>query len=70
MTGGAGIAAKLATIDRDAALAEAKQEAVNSRGQKRDNAFARVKYLQGLKIAGLQPKDYVISKIPVTTANV
>lgn len=64
-TGGVGLRERLAMIDRDAMLKQAKDDAVHSRGQKRNKAFSQIKYLQGLKIAGLQPQDYIITKMPV-----
>lgn len=65
LTGGAAFEKLLGSIDRDAALAQAIETAKSARGDNRNAAYLKARYLNGLKLAGLQPKDYLMSLMPV-----
>ena len=64
-TGGAALKAALGSLDLDAEIKKAKNEAKNRRGASRDAAIKRLGYLQSAKQQGINPSEWVISKVPV-----
>lgn len=65
ITGGLGIKALLSQIKVKSALEEQIDISKHTRGDKRDKAMKKIGYLNGLRLAGMKPEDYVITKIPV-----
>jgi DNA-directed RNA polymerase beta subunit len=64
-TGPGALGAALGNINLDREIAQAKQEIRGSSRTKRDDAVRRLGYLTGLKKQGVEPKDLMITKIPV-----
>lgn len=64
-TGPAAIYSALADIDLDRALNACREEIKDSRKTVRDSAIRRLRYLHGLKKQGVQPKELMITKVPV-----
>jgi len=65
ITGGPAIGELLSKIKVTSALKEQVDISKHTRGDKRDKAVRKIGYLNGLRLAGMKPQDYIISKIPV-----
>ena len=65
LTGGKALQAALGKIDVDAEIARQRDIVRRARGSKRDDAVKVIGYLSGCKKQGLQPKDWMITKVPV-----
>lgn len=65
LTGGKALQAALGRIDVDAEIARQRDIVRTARGSKRDDAVKIIGYLSGCKKQGLQPKDWMITKVPV-----
>ena len=64
-TGGKAFEKALGSLDVDAAMKKYKAEISNTKGAKRDNAVKALRYLSAAKKMGIEPKDWVINKVPV-----
>lgn len=64
-TGGEAIKDALKHIDIDDKIAQARLDIKNRRGSVRDNAVKVLGYLNSMKEQGLEPSDWMISKVPV-----
>lgn len=64
-TGGEAIKSALEAIDVDKAIATARNDIQNKRGAGRDNAVKVLGYLKSMQEQGLEPKDWMITKVPV-----
>lgn len=64
-TGGEALKEALSKVDVDKQMASAKRDILGQRGSKRDDAVKVYKYLSAMKEQGLEPKDWMISKVPV-----
>lgn len=65
LTGGKALQAALGLINVDQEIAKQRDLARRSRGSARDNAVKVIGYLSGCKKQGIEPKDWMISKVPV-----
>lgn len=65
MIGGNAMARLLSKIDRDDTIKQLVPQTKTLRGASRDKAVKKLKFLAGLKRAGMQPTDYMMSKLPV-----
>jgi len=63
--GGNAMAKLLGRIDRDDTIKQLAPQVKSMRGEARDKAIKKLKFLAGLKKADLQPSDYMMSKVPV-----
>ena len=65
IVGGNAMAKLLSRVDRDETIQSILPQITTMRGEARDKAIKKLKFLSGLKKAGLQPTDYMMSKVPV-----
>ena len=65
MTGGKALQTALEAIDVDSEIRRQRDIVRKSRGSARDNAVKVLGYLAGCKKQGVEPKDWMITKIPV-----
>lgn len=64
-TGTEAITHALGQVDVDQELETARDAIHNSRGQKRDAAIKRLRYLKYAQGQGLKPSDWMVTKVPV-----
>jgi len=64
-TGPAAIQSALAGINVKQAIANARADIQGTRKGKRDEAIRRLGYLKALEKQGIEPKDWMLSKVPV-----
>ena len=64
-TGGAALLDALKEVDVEKEIARQREIVRKSRGSARDNAVKVLGYLDGCRKQGLEPKDWMITKIPV-----
>ena len=64
-TGGAALLDALKAVDVEKEIARQREIVMKSRGSARDNAVKVLGYLDGCRKQGLEPKDWMITKIPV-----
>ena len=65
LTGGKALQAALGAVNVDQEIAKQRDIARKSRGSARDNAVKVIGYLSGCKKQGIEPTDWMISKVPV-----
>ena len=64
-TGGEAIKSALEKVDVDKRIQECRKDIQTKRGSARDDAVKVLGYLKSMKEQGLEPKDWMISKVPV-----
>jgi DNA-directed RNA polymerase subunit beta' len=64
-TGGQALRSALSDIDIDARIAELKDQVKNTRGQSRDSAVKALGFLSAARKQGINPGDWMITKVPV-----
>lgn len=64
-TGGEAIKSALEKVDVDARIAQARKDIETKRGAARDDAVKVLGYLKSMQEQGLEPKDWMITKVPV-----
>lgn len=64
-TGGAAVKEALSKVNVDAMIDQARNDVRTKRGSARDNAVKVLGYLTSAKKMGMEPKDWMISKVPV-----
>lgn len=64
-TGGEAIKSALEKVDVDTRIRQARSDIQNKRGAARDDAVKVLGYLKSMQEQGLEPKDWVITKVPV-----
>lgn len=64
-TGGEAIKSALEKVDVDARIRQARSDIQNKRGAARDDAVKVLGYLKSMQEQGLEPKDWMITKVPV-----
>jgi DNA-directed RNA polymerase beta' subunit len=65
LSGGKGIERALRKIDVPQRIEELKSAVMTARGQKRDDAVKALRYLYGAQKQGINPGDWIITKVPV-----
>jgi DNA-directed RNA polymerase subunit beta' len=68
LTGGLALQKALGEIDIDKSMDENRRVAMSARGAKRDDAVKSLRYLHSVKQQGLNPQDWIITKVPVLPA--
>ena len=64
-TGGEAVKETLSKVNVDAMIDQARNDVRTKRGSARDNAVKVLGYLTSAKKMGMEPKDWMISKVPV-----
>lgn len=64
-TGGQALKDALAKVDVDRRLKECRENITSKKGAARDDAVKQYRYLSAMKKQGLEPQDWMISRVPV-----